>query len=114
MGAVDAGTAYDYSGDKVVVLRWVGPGEPPPLSLNDSRVLPLAFLPFEADRARRKFRVWREVVELLTETNAEDWLVAGPRALSWCVRFLNQRSGPLDWDWFWRSTLELVQLCLLG
>ena len=41
------------------------------------RVLPLTFLPSGADRARRKIRVWREVVELLTETNAEDWLVAG-------------------------------------
>ena len=33
------------------------------MSPNDPRVLPLAFLPFGADR--------REVVELLTETNAE-------------------------------------------
>ena len=55
--------AHDYSGDMVVALRWVEPGEPPPLPLNGSRVLPLAF---GADR------VWREVVELLTETNAED------------------------------------------
>ena len=37
---------YDYSGDLVVVLRWVELGEPPPLSLNDSRVLPLVFLSF--------------------------------------------------------------------
>ena len=36
--------AYDYSGDLVVALRWVGLDEPPPLSLNGSRVLPVAFL----------------------------------------------------------------------
>ena len=45
---------------------------------------PLAFLPCGAG----------EVVELLTETNAEDWLVAGPRTPSWCAIFLNRRSGP--------------------
>ena len=83
--------ADDYSGDTVVVLRWVGPGEPPPLS---SVTLESSLLPSRADRARREIRVWREVVELLTETNAEDWPVAGPRTLSWCTRFVH---------WFDRS-----------
>ena len=50
--------ACGYSCDKVVVLRWVGPGELAPLSLIDRRVLPSASLPFGADRARRKIRVW--------------------------------------------------------
>ena len=80
----------------------------PPVSRKDSRVFPLAFLPYGTDRARRDVRVWREVVELLTETNAQDWLVAGPRTPAWCARFLNRRSGgPLDWHRFWRSTLKL-------
>ena len=81
-GAAAIGTGSDYPGELVMVLRWVGPAGPPPLSLNDSRVLPLAFLPLGADRARRKIRV-QEVFELLTETNAEDWRVAGPRTLAW-------------------------------
>ena len=60
-------------------------------------ILPLSFLLFSADRARRKIWVWREVVGLLTETDAEDWPVAGSRTLSWCARCLNGRSGgPLD------------------
>ena len=99
--------AHGHSGDIVVVLRLVELAEPPRLPPNGYRVH-LAFLLFGADRARRKIRVWREVVELLTKTNAEDWLGAGPRTLSWCVRFLNRRSGgPLDWHRFWRSTLKL-------
>ena len=79
------GPVFGNSGDQVVVLRRVGLGEPPPLSLGDSRVVPLPFLPFGADRIRSESRVWREVVELLTATNAEEWLVAGPRTLSWCA-----------------------------
>ena len=46
---------------------------------------PLTFLPFRADRSRREIRVWREIVELLPEANAEDCPVAGLRTLSWCA-----------------------------
>ena len=38
-GAAAAGSACDNSGENVVLLRWVGCGEPWPLPLNDSRVL---------------------------------------------------------------------------
>ena len=31
-------------------------------------------------------RVWRDVVERVTEIHAGDWLVAGPRTLPWCAR----------------------------
>ena len=107
-GAACIGMAYDYSGEIVVALRWVEPGEPPLLPPNDCRVLLLAFLPFGANRVRRKIRVWREIVELLTETSTDNWPVAGFCTLSWCVRFLDRRlGGPLDWHGFWRSTLKL-------
>ena len=64
--------AHDYSGDLVVTLRWVGPDEPPPLSLNDSRVLLLPSCLSVLTELDVKIRVWRKVVEPLTKTNAED------------------------------------------
>ena len=67
-----------------------------------------ALLPSGAGRARRRTRVCRDVVELLTETNAEDWPVVGPRTLAWCARFLDQRAGgSLDWRQSWSSMLKL-------
>ena len=54
----------------------------------------------------------REVVDLLTETNAEDWPAAGPHTLSRCARFLKRRSrGLLDWHRLWRSTVKLGKQC---
>ena len=75
----------------------------PPLSLNVSRVLTLACL-LVLTEIDVKFRCG---CCRATETNAEDWRVAGPRTLSWCARLLSQRpGGPLDWHRFWRSTLK--------
>ena len=82
------GMAYEYSGDTVVVFRWVGPGEPACTSM----ILEFSLMLFCLSKLTgldARLGCGREVVELQTKTNAEDWPVAGPRTLSWCARFLN-------------------------
>ena len=93
----------------MMVLRWVGLSEllSSP-SVNDSLALPLASLSLGADRDRRMVQMLRDVVLLLIQANAEDWLVTNPRTLSWFVRVLSQRSGnSLGRCRFWRFTLGL-------
>ena len=84
--------ACDYSANIVVALRQVEPGELPLPCL--SMLLEFSLLHFGAARARRKIRMRREVVEPPTETNAEDWLVAGRSTLSWCSTL---KLGKQDW-----------------
>ena len=81
-GGVDAGTAWDCSGDPAALFRWFGAREPSPLPLSDSRVLPLLFLPSERPALKTGLS------PLLTP------------------RFLNWRAGGLL-DWHERSTQKL-------
>ena len=67
----------------MMVLRWVGLGELLSLSVNDSRALPLASFSLGADRDRHVNQIWRDVVKLLIEFDAEDRPVTTPRMLSW-------------------------------
>ena len=86
-----SGWLTTISANIVVALRWVEPGELPLPCL--SMLLEFSLLHFGAATAPRKIRMRREVVEPPTETNAEDWLVAGRSTLSWCGRFVNRRSA---------------------
>ena len=83
------GKDHDYSGDTMMVLRWVALSELLSPSVNDSRSLPLASLPLDADRDRRMVQMWRERhVRRLLRPRRNWW----PRTLHRRTEFLQRTS----------------------
>ena len=53
----------------------------------------------------REERLWRDVSKDSQQEDLKDWTVPGPRTASWCVKYLNRKSGgPPDHHKWWVST----------
>ena len=61
--AEGVGKAHDFSSDTMMVLFWIT------MSLE---LFPVVSLSRGADREQRQVQMWRDVVKLLIEPNAED------------------------------------------
>lgn len=69
----------------------------------DARLLGIKF-----QGIQRQERTWRDVSQEVVEEEFKDWGVPGPRAASWCVRFLNRRNGgPMDHHRWWMNNHNL-------
>ncbi|CAK0903612.1 unnamed protein product [Prorocentrum cordatum] len=67
----------------------------------DARTLAIKFNP------QGRMRDWRDVVDSCQQEDFEDFLVSGPRSMSWCLHFLRRRHTPLDHHQMFRSTCSL-------
>eukprot|EP00971_Amphidinium_carterae_P350812 6491752-Amphidinium_carterae.3 len=75
-------------------------------SSHDARTLPVRM---EGEARVRK--VFRDAVKEMRKDGFTDWAVPGPRAIEWCLNFINRRGGgPLDHHRYWRTTLGLRPL----
>ena len=57
------------------------------VSIQDARILPVT-----RGRSGKRYKSWGELADNCTETELEDWPLAGVRTTSWCVDYL-QRMG---------------------
>ena len=54
-----------------------------------------------------RYREFKEAVNLTAQVSFPEWKLAGPRTMSWCLRFLARRGGPMAHHEWWRSVRGL-------